>query len=209
MSVWGRIFAAGYDRFLAAAERRGLTEVRRRVVGQATGRVLEIGAGTGLNLAHYGPGAVELVLTEPEAPMASRLRRKLSSSGRTAEVVVAPGERLPFPDQSFDAAVSTLVLCTVPEPLAALAELRRVLRPGAPLLFAEHVRADEPGLAAWQDRLHPLWVRFGHGCHCNRDTLSAITQAGFRVQEVRHGRIAGAPPIVRPLIEGRALAPEA
>jgi ubiquinone/menaquinone biosynthesis C-methylase UbiE len=202
VGLWGRIFAAGYDRTLAATERAGLTDLRRQVVGRASGRVLEIGAGTGLNLPLYADD-VELVLSEPEAPMAARLRRRLASQGRRAEVVQAPGERLPFPDGSFDTVVGTLVLCTVPDVAATLAEARRVLRPGGSLLFLEHVRSDDPAVARWQDRLHPLWVRFGHGCRCNRDTLSTLQGAGFAV-EAEHGRMPKAPFWVRPLIWGTA-----
>jgi ubiquinone/menaquinone biosynthesis C-methylase UbiE len=200
--LWGRIFAAGYDPMFASMERAGLTDLRRQVVGQATGRVLEIGAGTGLNLALYADD-VELVLTEPEAPMATRLRRRLAAEGRRAEVVQAPGERLPFADGSFDTVVVTLVLCTVPDVAATLAEARRVLRPGGSLLFLEHVRSEDPAVARWQDRLHPLWVRFGHGCNCNRDTLSALQGSGFAV-DIEHGRMPKAPFWVRPLIWGTA-----
>jgi ubiquinone/menaquinone biosynthesis C-methylase UbiE len=202
MSLWGRIFAAAYDPMFASMERAGLTDLRRQVVGQASGRVLEIGAGTGLNLALYADD-VELVLTEPEAPMAARLRRRLAAEGRRAEVVEAPGERLPFADGSFDTVVVTLVLCTVPDVAATLAEARRVLRPGGSLLFLEHVRSEDPAVARWQDRIHPLWLRFGHGCNCNRDTLSALQGSGFAV-DIEHGRMPKAPFWVRPLIWGTA-----
>ena len=205
MSLWGRVFAAGYDRLMAGSERAGLTDLRRGVVGRARGRVLEIGAGTGLNLALYAD-EVDLVLSEPEAPMAVRLRRRVSGSGRGAQVVQAPSERLPFPDASFDAAVSTLVLCTVPDPAATLAEIKRVLRPGAPLLFLEHVRSEDAGLARWQDRVHPLWLRFGHGCHCNRDTVARLSSSGFEVRELERGKLPKSPPWVRPLVWGTAVA---
>jgi ubiquinone/menaquinone biosynthesis C-methylase UbiE len=207
MSLWGRIFAAGYDTFQAGMERNFMGSLRHELLASASGSVVEIGAGTGVNLAHY-PSAVErVVCTEPEEPMARRLRRKAAASGVPAEVVEAPAERLPFEDDSFDTAVATLVLCTVDDPAAALGELARVLRPGGRLIFIEHVRAPEPGLAKWQDRLHPLWVRFGHGCHCNRPTLDAIEASPLRVESHRRGRIPKAPPIVRPLVTGVAVAP--
>lgn len=209
MSLWGRVFAAGYDRVMTGTEHAGLSAIRHELLSEATGRVLEIGAGTGLNLAHYPAEAAELVLTEPEEPMARRLRRRVSQAGRTAQVVRVPSERLPFDDASFDSVVSTLVLCTVPDLEATLRELRRVLRPGAALLFLEHVRADDPGLARWQDRLQPLWVHIGNGCHCNRATLAAIEGAGLKVERVKHDRLPKAPAIVRPMIVGRAAAPAA
>lgn len=205
MNLWGRIFAAGYDRLMAKGEREGLSDLRQMVVGSVSGRVLEIGAGTGLNLSHYGPD-VELVLTEPEAPMVARLRRRLAGEGRVAEVIQAPAQRLPLPDDSVDCVVATLVLCTVPDPAAVLSEIRRVLRPGGRLYFLEHVRAEDPGLAKWQDRLQPVWLRLGHGCHCNRDTLSTVRASGFALQEIEHGRMPAAPPFLRPLIWGSATA---
>ena len=203
MSLWGRIFAAGYDSFLARSEASGLGEHRRSLLAGARGDVLEIGAGTGANISHY-PSDIELTMTEPESPMARRLERKLARSGREAKVVSAPAEQLPFDDASFDTAVSTLVLCTVTDLGRAVTELHRVLRPGGRLLFIEHVRSDEPRLARWQDRLHGPWVRFGHGCHCNRPTLAAIEGAGFRVVELERDRVPKAPAIVRPLIVGVA-----
>jgi ubiquinone/menaquinone biosynthesis C-methylase UbiE len=207
MSLWGRIFAAGYDTFQAGLERNFMGRLRHELLAGASGAVVEIGAGTGVNLPHY-PSAVErIVCTEPEEPMARRLRRKAVDSGLAVEVVEAPAERLPFEDDSFDTAVATLVLCTVTDPAAALRELARVPRPGGRLIFIEHVRSPEEGLAKWQDRLHPLWVRFGHGCHCNRPTLEAIEGSPLRVESHRRGRIPKAPPIVRPLLTGVAVAP--
>jgi ubiquinone/menaquinone biosynthesis C-methylase UbiE len=204
VSLWGRIFAAGYDRIMAATEEAGLRERRGRLLSAASGRVVELGAGTGANVPLYGPGVTELVLTEPEEPMAKRLRHK---AGPSARVVGAPAAQLPFDDASFDTAVTTLVLCTVPSQEAALAEIRRVLKPGGRLLFMEHVRSDDPKSAKWQDRLTPLQRRVGHGCHPNRDTLAAIERAGFTVEDVEHGRIPKAPTFVRPLIQGSATAP--
>ena len=199
MSLYARIFASFYDRMLASTEDAGLRDHRRAVVSQARGRVLEIGAGTGLNLDHYGPEVSELVLTEPEEPMAKRLRGRATSG----EVVEAGAESLPFPDDSFDTVVSTLVLCTVPDQQRAIAEIRRVLKPGGRLLFLEHVRSSDPKTAKWQDRLMRPWRAFGHGCHCNRDTAAALTGAGFEL-DVQSWQMPKAPPIVRPVIEGTA-----
>ncbi|MEA2396538.1 MAG: hypothetical protein QOK25_94 [Thermoleophilaceae bacterium] len=207
MSLWGRIFAAGYDSFQSRMEANFMGEVRRELLADSRGRVIEIGSGTGVNIQHYPATVEELVCTEPEEPMARRLRRKAAASDLKLSVVETPAEKLPFEDDSFDTAVTTLVLCTVTDPAAALAEVARVLKPGGKLIFLEHVRAPEPGLARWQDRLHPLWVRFGHGCHCNRATLETIESSPLRVERHRRGSIPHAPPIVRPLLTGVAVAP--
>ncbi len=204
MSTWGRVFAAYYDRVMAGTERATLQAHRRTLIGQAAGRVLEIGGGTGANLPFYGTGVQTLALTEPETPMMRRLQRKLHEHSHDARVHRAPAEELPFEDASFDVAVSTLVLCTVEDQRRALGELRRVLAPGGRLLFIEHVRSEETRIARWQDRLNPLQQRIGHGCNCNRATLHAIRDAGFSIAEVRHDVLRKAPPILRPLVVGVA-----
>jgi SAM-dependent methyltransferase len=121
--------------------------------------------------------------------------------------VRAPAEELPFPDDTFDTAVSTLALCTVGDPERALGEIKRVLKPGGRLLVLEHVRSEEPKLARWQDRIAPVWRRFGHGCHCNRPTPDLISGAGFGDVAFEHGSLPKAPPVVRPLVSGHAVAP--
>ena len=206
MSLYGRFFAAIYDRMLKGAEEAGLRDRRRDLLANARGRVLEIGAGTGLNLELYPDAVDELVLTEPEEPMAKRLERRLAELGRAGQVVRAPAEALPFPDDSFDTVAATLVLCTVRDPERSLAEIDRVLRPGGALLFLEHVRSDDPGVARWQDRLHGVWLRFGHGCNCNRPTPDLIQHSGLELVQIEHGEFPKAPPIVRPLATGRAIA---
>ena len=197
MSVWARVFALAYDPFLAVAERRGLAKARRELLSTVHGRVLEIGAGTGLNLPHY-PADADVVLTEPDPHMASRLRK------RGAEVVLASADELPFPDASFDAVVSTLVLCTVPDVPATLREVRRVLKPGGQLVFLEHVRAPAgSSLERWQDRLHGPWKAFACGCHCNRDLRSALSSSGYQV-DATDLAWTFMPRIVRPVVAGRA-----
>jgi ubiquinone/menaquinone biosynthesis C-methylase UbiE len=191
---------------MASSERAGLADRRRELLSQAHGKVVEIGAGTGVNLDKYPDGVTELVLVEPEPPMATRLAAHLGRSGPPARVVRAPAEELPLPDASFDFAVCTLVLCTVRDQPRALAELRRVLKPSGRLLFLEHVRSDEPGLARWQDRLQPVWGHVGHGCHCNRDTLDGIRAGGFAVDDVEHGGLPKAFKLVKPMIVGSATA---
>jgi ubiquinone/menaquinone biosynthesis C-methylase UbiE len=204
MSLYGRLFAAGYDTMMAGSEKAVLREHRRALLGRVAGRVIEIGGGTGVNLPFYGDAVEELVIIEPEEPMARRLERKLADYSLPARVVRARAEELPFEDQRFDFAVSTLVLCTVDDPKRALADIHRLLKPNGQLLFVEHVRADDPRLARWQDRFRGFQFRFAHGCHCNRRTLESIEGAGFRVTELAHDRLRKAPPYVRPLIVGAA-----
>ncbi len=204
------ILAALYDQLLAGNEKAGLRELRADIVGSASGRTLEIGAGTGLNLEHYGTGVTELVLAEPDPHMAKRLRRKLETGrppvGSVEVVDVAAGE-LSFPDASFDTVVSTLVLCTVPDAGRAMREIVRVLRPGGTFRYIEHVR-DRPGTrrARWQDRLERPWGRLGGGCHPNRDTGRLIAEA-FDVPEPDHGRLPGSRVdyLVKPMIAGAAV----
>ncbi|HEV2592705.1 MAG TPA: class I SAM-dependent methyltransferase [Gaiellaceae bacterium] len=195
--MWSRVFALAYDPFLAAAERRGLARERARLLGTLHGRILEIGAGTGLNVPHYPPD-VHVVYTEPDPHMAARLRR------RGVEVVEAGAEALPFADASFDFVVSTLVLCTVPDVPATLAEVRRVLEPGGELVLIEHVRAASgTSLERWQDRLHGPWHAFACGCHCNRDLGASLAAADFTA-DVEPQQWRFMPRIVRPVVSGSA-----
>ncbi len=206
-ATWGRAFTAVYDRAFKATEEAGLRQMREELLADANGRVLELGAGTGANVELYPQAAEELVLVEPDPHMTKRLRAKLAELGRPAEVVEAPAERLPFDDSSFDTAVVTLVLCTVPNPQAALAEVARVLKPGGRLLFIEHVRASNPDLARWQDRLEKPWRFLGDGCHCNRDTVATIEASPFTLGDVQQDKLPKAVPIVEPLVRGRAVLP--
>jgi ubiquinone/menaquinone biosynthesis C-methylase UbiE len=207
--VWGRCFAALYDPLFWRTERRGNAARRAHLNGQAEGRVVELGAGTGLNLAHYRPD-VELVVTEPHEPMARRLERRLASSTRAARVIQAPAEALPLPDDFADTIVSTLVLCTVEDLGGALAEARRVLRPGGRLLFIEHVAAEEGSrLYRWQRRLHGVWQGFACGCNTDRRTEDAIRAAGFEIEELVEDQLEFDIPLVRPLIWGSARNPGA
>jgi ubiquinone/menaquinone biosynthesis C-methylase UbiE len=199
--MWERVFAAGYDRFMAAAERNDLGPRRDALLAQARGRVLELGAGTGVNLEHYGPEVTELVLLEPAEPMVKRLEPKAAARG--ARVVQAGAEALPFEDASFDTVVATLVLCTVPDLDRALDEIRRVLKPDGRLLFLEHVRAEDPGLAKWQRRLNPIQKRVACGCHLDRPTPDAIA-ARFDVTELKRDRMHKSPPTHGQMAIGQA-----
>ena len=204
-SLYERFSARIYDPFVWLGERRGMAHRRRELLAAARGRVLEIGAGTGLNVPHYPPGVDELILTEPVASMARRLERRAAKrEGNMPRVVVASAQCLPFPDDSFDAVVSTLVLCTVPEPDRALAEIRRVLKPGGLLLFIEHVRSDSERWGRWQDRLARPWAAFASGCRCNRNTLDLLDASGIPVSELDRHKWKGMPSLVRPLAIGSA-----
>lgn len=204
-ATWGRGFSALYDRCFKAAEEAGLRDMRRNVTAGARGRVLEVGAGTGLNLELYPLDVSDLTLVEPDPHMVKQLRQRVADLGSAAQVVEAPGEALPFEGDSFDTVVVTLVLCTVPNPTATLAEIKRVLKPDGQFLFMEHVRSPEPGLAKWQDRLEKPWRFLGDGCHCNRDTEANLEAAGFELSDVEHPELPKAPPIVKPMAKGRAV----
>jgi ubiquinone/menaquinone biosynthesis C-methylase UbiE len=202
-----RIFAAMYDRMLRGTERAGLEDMRAELLAEARGRTLELGAGTGLNLAHYTSEVTELVLTEPDPHMAQRLRKRLEEERPApdrVEVVETPAERLPFEDGRFDSVVSTLVLCSVEDPAAATGEIVRVLKPDGRLLYLEHVRSGDRGLARWQDRLERPWGWLGAGCHPNRDTVAQLQAAGLETESLVRDRLPKAPPIVRPMVRGSA-----
>jgi ubiquinone/menaquinone biosynthesis C-methylase UbiE len=203
-ATWGRGFAAVYDRGLKATEDAGLREMRREVLGDASGRTVDIGAGTGVNIDLFPADVTELVLAEPDPHMLKKLQVKLEGQGGRGSAIQAPAESLPFADSSFDTAVFTLVLCTVPNPAAALAEAARVLRPGGKLLFVEHVRSEDPSLARWQDRFEKPWRFLADGCHCNRDTVALLEGSAFELEQVERGDLPKAAPIVRPLARGSA-----
>jgi ubiquinone/menaquinone biosynthesis C-methylase UbiE len=193
-------YAAIYDRISSGAERAGISEDRHGLLAQAAGATIEIGAGTGANLAHFPPAVTRLCLVEPDQHMRKRLHRR--ASGPQVEIVDARAESLPFPDSSFDTAVVTFALCSVTDLDGALAEIARVLRPGGQLLFLEHVRDTDPQMARKQD--DPGFLYSWIGCHPNRDTLAAISRAPFEVTTVRHGEVPKAPRVERPMIVGAA-----
>lgn len=203
-AAYRALVARCYDLWFSPAEAAGLSKLRAEQLRPAAGRVLELGAGTGLNLSHYPHGIDELVLTEPDPHMVRRLDRRRRSSPAGHRLLRVPGEALPFDEGAFDAVVSTFVLCTVDDPDRALAEARRVLRPGGTLLFLEHVRSSDPALARWQDRLAPAWRVVSAGCRCNQDTLAHVRAAGFELGRLRRGGLPMAPPLWRPYVLGAA-----
>jgi ubiquinone/menaquinone biosynthesis C-methylase UbiE len=162
---------------------RPLYPARREVVPDATGRVLEIGVGTGLNFGLYGD-IDELIGIEPDPHMLERARQRTEEVGRPVSLHQVGAERMPFEDESFDTVVLTFTLCTIPDVAASLAEMRRVLRREGRLLFVEQTRSKQPGLARVQDALTPVWKIFGGGCHLNRPAPDLIRQHGFAVPEV-------------------------
>jgi ubiquinone/menaquinone biosynthesis C-methylase UbiE len=208
MPLAERFRAALFDRINARFERRHGGPMRSRQLARAYGRVLEIGAGTGANLPHYPDAVDQLDITDPNPAMLDRARRRLADLPRVATSAEAPAEALPFPDASFDTVVGTVMLCTVPDQAAALLEVRRVLKPGGQLLFAEHVRSGDAGLARWQDRLERPWGVIADGCHPNRDTRAALQDAGFEVEVTEEGMLPMVPRLVKPYIMGRAVNPE-
>lgn len=164
-----------YDGLCALSELTGLRRWRAWLAGGAAGRILEVGCGTGRNLPYYGD-ARSVVALEPDSRMLDRARRRAPA----ARFVIGSAEALPFPDGTFDTAVSGLVFCTVPDPHAGLREVRRVLRPGGTLRMMEHVRA-EGLLGRFQDLIQPAWTAFAGGCHPNRRTEESVEAAGFAI----------------------------
>lgn len=179
------IFARVYERFAPAAERRGQDEYRRRMLAGLSGRVVEVGAGNGMNFRHYPATVSEVVAVEPEPFLRARAAERAAGAPVRVTVVAGDADGLPLEDGSADAAVASLVLCSVPDQSRALAEMRRVLRPGGELRFYEHVISRRPGKAAFQRAFtHTLWKRMAGGCHMDRDTEAAIRAAGFEVEQV-------------------------
>jgi SAM-dependent methyltransferase len=179
------IFARFCDRLSEREEGLGQAEHRRELLSGLSGRVVELGAGNGINFRHTPSAVTELVAVEPEPYLRERAQQAARGAAVLVTVVDGLGGALPFEDGTFDAGVASLVLCSVGDPDAVLRDLFRVIRPGGELRFYEHVRADEPKLARLQDMATPVWPFFAGGCHPNRDTGSAIERAGFEVESCR------------------------
>jgi ubiquinone/menaquinone biosynthesis C-methylase UbiE len=184
--------ASWYDRHILpwaldiACGLRAVERQRRKVVPLAHGRVLEVGIGTGLNMAWYDPARVSRITgLDPALDLHPRAQRRIEAAGLPVELVGLSAEQIPRPDASFDTVVMTYTLCTIPDPVAALREMRRVLVPGGRLLFCEHGRAPDAGVARWQDRLQPLWGRLAGGCHLNRDIPALLQAGGFACPDLQ------------------------
>lgn len=204
MAFWERGFASVYDKMNAAMEAGFMGRRRSALVGPITGTVLEIGAGTGANLAHY-ESADRVICTEPSAPMRARLAPRIAAARVPIEVRDCAAESLPFDDDSFDVAVSTLVLCTVGDVDRTLSEIRRVLKPGAKLLFIEHGGGADGRRGQWQRRLDPLWTRVGCGCHLTRDVRANLDRNGYDVVEFEQFSPRRTPPVLLPFAQGVAV----
>jgi SAM-dependent methyltransferase len=180
------IFARFYQRFSKVIERE-VGERRDELLDGLSGRVLEVGAGNGMNFRHYPAAVTEVVALEPEAYLRGKAEQAALDAPVSVSVRAGVADPLPFADCSFDAAVASLVLCTVPDPRGALSELRRVLAPGGELRFMEHVRGEGPRKVRIQQGLDRwgIWPRLAGGCHCSRDTVATIEAADFRIERVR------------------------
>lgn len=174
-----------------AMRQRQLLPFRQRVIGAAEGRVLEIGIGSGLNFPLYGGAVTSVIGLEPSSELLNMARPRAEAALAPITLLDASAETIPLDSGSVDTVVTTWTLCTVPNAAQALTEMRRVLRPGGALLFVEHGRAPEPGVARWQDRLDPFWWRLAGGCHLNRKMDDLISRGGFRIEALENARIPG------------------
>ena len=204
MGLWARLWSFGYE-VLGARMQKVEAPHRIRVVSDAKGDVLEVGAGTGFNFPHYR-AASKVVAVEPESAMRRRAERRAREATVPVEVLDGGAYPLPFDDASFDTVVFSLVLCTIPDAARALSEARRVLRPGGELRIYEHVRSGDPTVARKQDRIEVPWRIFNVGCHPNRDTLATIQAAGFDTSGLESVDLTekGIPKMVRPHLIGIA-----
>jgi SAM-dependent methyltransferase len=206
------IFARVYARIATAAEQAGAAEHRRKLLAGLQGRVAEVGAGTGTNFAYYPTEVSDVIALEPEAYLRTHAQRAAASAAVRVDVVEGHADAVPLADESVDAVVASLMLCSVPDQSSALAEMFRIVRPGGELRFYEHVAGpDGSRLAGVQKALDPVWTRLAGGCHLTRDTASAIRAAGFEVEECEHFLFqpCWAARITGPHIVGRARRPQA
>lgn len=184
-------FGRVYPRVSRWLDRRGGSDLRARLLAPLSGRVIEVGSGNGLNFAHYPASVTSVLAIEPEALLRSEAESAARSTLSQVNIVSARAEQLPVTDDSFDAAVLSLVLCSIADPGRALAELRRVVIPGGLIRFYEHVRSAQPIIGVVEDIVTPLWSAFAAGCHLNRDAPAIIEAAGFEITELERFPFAG------------------
>jgi ubiquinone/menaquinone biosynthesis C-methylase UbiE len=183
-----------------------LAALRERVVGEARGQVLEIGIGSGRNLPFYRRDVERVLGVDPSEGLLEMARPRAAWTHFSVQLRQAAAEGLPLDDGVIDTVVMTWTLCSVADPVRALSEIRRVLRPGGSLLFVEHGRAPEPRLERWQDRLTPLWRRMAGGCHLNRPIAQLVECSGLRLVELETGHLVKGPRFATYHYRGRALA---
>ena len=176
-------FTKYYDALMGPLERGSFGPIRRSLIAGVQGRVLEIGSGTGINFPYYDTAA-QVTAVEPDSSMRAQSLPRAAKAGAAISVLPGDAERLPFPDNVFDLVVATLVMCTIPDPVKALAEIRRVCKPEGQVLFFEHVRVNRSFLGTLQDWLTPVWKRICDGCHLNRNTLQLIENSGLAVLSI-------------------------
>lgn len=206
-NIRSALIAAGYNLIMQSTERRCLSHWRRELLYAAHGQVLEIGAGTGLNLPYYPADVKQLTLSEPDAQMRKKLLSCLRKQERAISVQPWSAEQIAMPDASYDTIVSTLVLCSVSCLSSSLNEIFRLLKPGGRLIFLEHVISDKPKIRRWQQRLEPAWSLCAGDCRLTRDTQKAIETAGLKVDNLITAPILGAPAFVSRTIRGVARKP--
>jgi len=190
-----------------AMRNRELTPYRERVLAGAEGRVLEVGIGAGANLKFYPPRVREILALEPSAKlitMARNAARRFSTRSAAVNFMEASAEAIPLDTSSVDTVVMTWTLCSIPAPLKALGEMRRVLKPGGQLLFVEHGLSPDASVRKWQNRLTPLWKRIAGGCHLNRPVSGLLENAGFHVTHLKTGYMERGPKPMTFLYEGIA-----
>nr|WP_077214844.1 class I SAM-dependent methyltransferase [Bacillus dakarensis] len=179
----GKWFPSIYDMAMSPLEKGTFKTIRKELIGKAAGRVLEIGAGTGINFPFY-QNVERVDAIEPNPLMIEKAKKRLHLADVPVQYHTQSAENLSFPNMTFDSVVATLVLCSIPDPVSALKEIKRVAKPNASILFFEHVKMEQPFLAQLQETLTPAWKKVCDGCHLNRNTLALIREAGFEIQKV-------------------------
>lgn len=197
------IFPRLMDRFMRGEE---FQRLRGELLQQVVGEVLEIGIGTGLNLPHYGSNISRVQAVDPASMLPTRVAERRAVVHFPVEITQHSAEQLPYKDRTFDYVVSTWTLCTIPDPVLALQEVKRVLKPGGRFLFLEHGRSDDHTIATWQDRLNPIQNVVGCGCNLNRQIDRLVTQSGLTITHLDRFSMQGVPRLVGEMYQGAAVA---